>query len=260
VRVLNRTAESTWTVERLRRTVRRLAAEGIVEAKLLDRAPRQQGDDQLLRLVAGIAAAAPDRNCSRSPRSWRPCANARLAAELAGISPLPSTCSLVPNSSGWPGPRQRRSIQGSGDQPHDRIFRRSWRPKSGNFGAPPCPLWSLAEAPKDELKRNQKSKPAVPANADTSPRPTESDPGHQARPPRARIALAAPLRTGSAHRRRHRDSPCRRIAAVYGAAGFDAGALAVNSLKRGGAMPPTMNRRARLQSGSVARLRDLTLR
>ena len=61
VRVLNRTTEATWTVERLRRTVRRLVAEGIVEAKLLDRAPRQQSDDRLLRLVAGIAAAAPDR-------------------------------------------------------------------------------------------------------------------------------------------------------------------------------------------------------
>ena len=33
----------------------------IVEAKLLDRAPRQPGDDRLIRLVAGIAAAAPDR-------------------------------------------------------------------------------------------------------------------------------------------------------------------------------------------------------
>jgi hypothetical protein len=41
--------------------VLRLVAEGIVEAKLLDRAPRQQSDDRLLRLVAGIAAAAPDR-------------------------------------------------------------------------------------------------------------------------------------------------------------------------------------------------------
>ena len=59
--VLNRTTASTWTVERLRRTVRRLVAEGIVETKLLDRAPRQQSDDRLLRLVAGIAAAAPER-------------------------------------------------------------------------------------------------------------------------------------------------------------------------------------------------------
>jgi DNA invertase Pin-like site-specific DNA recombinase len=41
VRVLNRTAESTWTVERPRRTVRRLVSEGIVKAKLLDRAPRR---------------------------------------------------------------------------------------------------------------------------------------------------------------------------------------------------------------------------
>jgi hypothetical protein len=48
VRVLNRTTESTWTVERLRRTVRRLVSEGIVEATLLDRARRQQGDDRLI--------------------------------------------------------------------------------------------------------------------------------------------------------------------------------------------------------------------
>ena len=61
VRVLNRTIEATWTVERLRRTVRRLASEGIVEGKLLERAPRQPGDDRLIRLVAGIAAAAPHR-------------------------------------------------------------------------------------------------------------------------------------------------------------------------------------------------------
>ena len=50
-----------WTVERLRRTVQRLAREGIVEAGLLGRARRQGGDDRLVRLVAGIKAAAPDR-------------------------------------------------------------------------------------------------------------------------------------------------------------------------------------------------------
>jgi hypothetical protein len=61
VRVLNRGGGETWTVERLRRTVRRLVAEGLVEATLLDRAPPQRGDDRLIRLVAGIAAAAPDR-------------------------------------------------------------------------------------------------------------------------------------------------------------------------------------------------------
>jgi DNA invertase Pin-like site-specific DNA recombinase len=61
VRVLNRRQAATWTVERLRRTVRRLAAEGIIEAGLLGRAKPQQSDDRLVRLVAGIKAAAPDR-------------------------------------------------------------------------------------------------------------------------------------------------------------------------------------------------------
>ncbi|WP_428390975.1 hypothetical protein [Lichenicoccus sp.] len=61
MRVINRGQEATWTVERLRRTVRRLVAEGIVEASLLDRARPQPGDDRLIRLVAGIKAAAPER-------------------------------------------------------------------------------------------------------------------------------------------------------------------------------------------------------
>jgi hypothetical protein len=60
-RVLNRGAAARWTVERLRRTVRRLASEGIVETHLLNRARPQSGDDRLIRLVAGIKAAAPER-------------------------------------------------------------------------------------------------------------------------------------------------------------------------------------------------------
>jgi DNA invertase Pin-like site-specific DNA recombinase len=61
VRVLNRGQGGQWTVERLRRTVRRLVSEGIVEPSLLDRARPQRSDDRLIRLVAGIKAAAPDR-------------------------------------------------------------------------------------------------------------------------------------------------------------------------------------------------------
>lgn len=65
VRVLNRGLTQgdaiRWTVERLRRTVRRLVAEGLVENTLLDRARPQRSDDRLVRLVAGIKAAAPDR-------------------------------------------------------------------------------------------------------------------------------------------------------------------------------------------------------
>jgi Resolvase, N terminal domain len=61
VRVLNRGHAATWTIERLRRTVRRLVSEGIVEADLLDRARPQRSDDRLIRLIAGIAAAAAER-------------------------------------------------------------------------------------------------------------------------------------------------------------------------------------------------------
>lgn len=61
VRVLNHGQATTWTVERLRRTVRRLATEGIIETSLLDRARPQQSDDRLIRLIAGIKAAAPER-------------------------------------------------------------------------------------------------------------------------------------------------------------------------------------------------------
>jgi hypothetical protein len=65
MQVLNRRQVGQWNVERLRRTVRRLVSEGIVEASLLDRARTQRGDDRLIRLVAGIEAAAPDRTLQR---------------------------------------------------------------------------------------------------------------------------------------------------------------------------------------------------
>src|SRR5271155_738025 len=60
-RTRHQTQAAAWTVERLRRTVQRLANEGIIEASLLDRARPQRSDDRLVRLVAGIKAAAPDR-------------------------------------------------------------------------------------------------------------------------------------------------------------------------------------------------------
>ena len=65
VRVLNRTAARAWTVERLRRTVRRLVAEGLAEPALLGRAPAQQADQRLVRLVAGIATATPHHTLQR---------------------------------------------------------------------------------------------------------------------------------------------------------------------------------------------------
>jgi DNA invertase Pin-like site-specific DNA recombinase len=106
VRVLNRGGDMAWTGERLRRTVRRLVAEGLVEANLLERARPQRGDDRLVRLVAGIAAAAPDRTLQqiaaqlevmreRTPRGgirWHPSSIRHLLAraeqlDLVGRSP-----------------------------------------------------------------------------------------------------------------------------------------------------------------------------
>ena len=68
VRVLNqapRGSERPWTPERLRRTVRRLAREGIVEPGLLAPARRTPGDDRLVAVVAGIVLAAPGMTLAR---------------------------------------------------------------------------------------------------------------------------------------------------------------------------------------------------
>jgi len=114
VRVLNHGQQASsakpevcaWTVERLRRTVKRLAQEGIVEATLLGRARRQGGDDRLVRLVAGIKAAAPDRTLQqiatqleamreRTPRGgtrWHPSSVKHLLgrAEQLGLAGTPA--------------------------------------------------------------------------------------------------------------------------------------------------------------------------
>ncbi len=106
VRVLNQGEEANWTAERLRRTVKRLAAEGIVEASLIGRARRQNSDDRLVRLVAGIKAAAPQRTLQqiasqleamreRTPRGgtrWHPSSVKHLLGRaeqlgLAGMKP-----------------------------------------------------------------------------------------------------------------------------------------------------------------------------
>ncbi len=101
VRVLNRGRTQAWTVERLRRTVRRLVSEGLADAALLQRAQPQPGDDRLMRLVAGIKAAAPDRTLQeiaaqleamreRTPRGgtrWHPSSvrNLLLQAQRLGL-------------------------------------------------------------------------------------------------------------------------------------------------------------------------------
>lgn len=101
VRVLNRGQGQVWSVERLRRTVRRLVSEGLIEGYILERARPQPADDRLTRLVAGIKAAAPDRTLQeiaaqleamreRTPRGgtrWHPSSvrNLLLQAERLGL-------------------------------------------------------------------------------------------------------------------------------------------------------------------------------
>ncbi len=59
VRVLNARGQS-WTVDRLCRSVRKLAAEKMADPELLERSPPQPQDDRLMTLVAAIAATDPD--------------------------------------------------------------------------------------------------------------------------------------------------------------------------------------------------------
>ena len=60
VRVLNQRSPEKWTVERLRRAVRRAVREKVADPVLLARAPRSPPDDRLMMLVAGIALADPE--------------------------------------------------------------------------------------------------------------------------------------------------------------------------------------------------------
>jgi DNA invertase Pin-like site-specific DNA recombinase len=61
VRVLNlRGPGQSWSVERLRRAVRRLVREHLAEPHLIERAPRKPARDRLSTLVRGIALANPD--------------------------------------------------------------------------------------------------------------------------------------------------------------------------------------------------------
>ena len=59
VRVLNQDSPRKWTVERLRRAVRRAVRERVANPNLLTRAPRSPPEDRLMMLVAGITMANP---------------------------------------------------------------------------------------------------------------------------------------------------------------------------------------------------------
>jgi DNA invertase Pin-like site-specific DNA recombinase len=59
-RTLNQTDGGHWTVERLRRAVRRVVRERLADGDLMERTPRRPPQDRLMMLAAGIAMANPD--------------------------------------------------------------------------------------------------------------------------------------------------------------------------------------------------------
>jgi hypothetical protein len=67
-KTLNLRPGPKWTVERLRRSVRRLVAEGWTDASVLDRAARKDSDERLIRVIAGIRASNQDRTLQEIAR------------------------------------------------------------------------------------------------------------------------------------------------------------------------------------------------
>lgn len=59
-RSLNRETGQKWSVDRLRRSVKRLAREGLADPGLIVPSPRRSPQDRLMSLVTGIANANPD--------------------------------------------------------------------------------------------------------------------------------------------------------------------------------------------------------
>lgn len=109
VRLVNARRKSTspeWTVERLRRAVKRYVRDGLIEAQVLDRAPKRDEDDRLLAIVAAIKGADPtitlkeictrlETMRERTPRgksSWQPSSVKMLfdRAEARGLLVQPA--------------------------------------------------------------------------------------------------------------------------------------------------------------------------
>ena len=58
-RCLNHQTGQNWSVDRLRRSVRRLVSEGLADPGLIRPSPRRTPKDRLMSLIAGIANANP---------------------------------------------------------------------------------------------------------------------------------------------------------------------------------------------------------
>lgn len=66
-RSLNRENRQDWSIDRLRRSVRRLVSEGLADPRLILPSPRRLPEDRLMMLITGIANAKPDLTLRASP-------------------------------------------------------------------------------------------------------------------------------------------------------------------------------------------------
>lgn len=99
---VSRATGQTWTVERLKRSIRRLAGEGLIDRKVLGKAarPRRRRTEELALLVQGIALANPEISLRgigrqleamkiRTPTgkpNWPPTSVAHLLKKVPGAS------------------------------------------------------------------------------------------------------------------------------------------------------------------------------
>ncbi len=86
MQVLNRGQATTWTVERLRRTVRRLADEGIIEAACLTATGRSKTMTGWSGWSPGSRRERPIARSSRSPPNLKPCV--KHASGRDAVAPL----------------------------------------------------------------------------------------------------------------------------------------------------------------------------
>jgi Resolvase, N terminal domain len=124
VRVLNRGQAATWTVERLRRTVRRLADEGIIEASCWTGPGRSKTMTASSGWSPGSRRQRPIVRSSRLPLNLKPCVNARHGAGRGG-TPHRSNTWPGRTESVWPGPHWPRPGPRCDDNRIDRVVNSS---------------------------------------------------------------------------------------------------------------------------------------
>ncbi len=90
-RSLNRENGQNWSIDRLRRSARRLVSEGLADPRSFP-SPRRLPEDRLMMLITGIANANPDLTLRDIAAQLEGMHEARHAVRRAGPPPRSSTC------------------------------------------------------------------------------------------------------------------------------------------------------------------------